>query len=242
MPTTTAVRTTQETPAATFTHGVRDGNTYTLRRYTTLPSLLHVLHNEQITLLSPASWDDRNDVFFMNQYGDRKGAKSVLALCFSMALETYHHWRVFTHGSEGVCIEFERQTLLARLNKEEGLRASDVEYKRIEALEAERPLVDALPFLKRLPYEDEQEFRLVYLSRSEVVEAKSFHIDLKSIRRITLSPWMPRALVTPVITTIRSIAGCPRMKVSQTRLLENERWKRTALQEAKPEGRRNANP
>ena len=211
-------------------HDASGGNTSILRRYTTLPSLLHLLHNQQITLLSPESWDDRNDAFFLDQYRKRMEAESVLALCFSMARETYHHWRVFTHGSEGVCIEFERKRLLAGIQTVDGLRGGNVEYKRIDALKSEKPPVDSLPFLKRLPYEDEKEFRLLYLERSRKVEAKSFSIDLKSIRRVTLSPWMPKALVAPLKTTICCIPGCSKLKVGTTGIRENEEWKKAAIQ------------
>ena len=156
-------------------------------------------------------------------------AQSVLALCFSMASETYRHWRVFTHGSEGVCIEFERQTRLAKLSRIDGLRSGPAEYERIDILETKPPSVDDPPFLKRLPYEAEQEFRLVYLVRSRTVEAKLFPIDLIAIRRITLNPRMPKSLVASVKTTIQSIVGCSKIQVIQTTLLENERWKNTAI-------------
>lgn len=229
MPNTIATSKILNTSTTKATYPSPGNNASVLRRYTTLPSLLHILHEKKITLLNPSSWDDRNDAFFMTKYRERKKAKSVLALCFSMASETYHHWRVFTHGSEGVCIEFDRQLLLTGLEREKELRTGHVEYKRIDDLEAEQPRVDALPFLKRLPYADEREFRLVHLSRSHVVEAESLKIDLKSIRRITLSPWMPTALVSPLKTTLHSIDGCSKLKVTQTTLLENERWKKSAI-------------
>jgi hypothetical protein len=80
----------------------------TLRRYTNLAATIHILKSRHISLLSPAFWDDRNDAFFMRRYKERKSAKSVLALCFAEASETYHHWRVFSHGSDGTCIEFDK--------------------------------------------------------------------------------------------------------------------------------------
>jgi hypothetical protein len=198
-----------------------------LRRYTSVPALLHLLQNKKITLLSPASWDDRNDAFFMNQYKEQAELKSVLALCFASATETYHHWRVFTHGSDGVCITFQRDGLLASMPK--GARARKVRYKLIKELGAFRPSVSELPFLKRRPYKDEKEFRIVYDDKKEVVEAKGFDIDLACIERVTLSPWMPKSLADAVKSTIRSIPGCARMKVYRTSLLENEKWKSSAL-------------
>jgi hypothetical protein len=199
-----------------------------LRRYTSLPSLLHLLRSQKITLLSPASWDDRNDAFFMSQYKKRKKLASVLALCFSEAGETYHHWRVFTHGSDGVCIVFEREELLAEFDGIENICQGSVRYKLIQQLKSFRPPVDQLPFRKRHPYKDEKEFRLVYDGNTET-EAKGFDIHLSCINKIVLNPWMPKPLADAVKSTIRSIDGCKSMEVYQTTLLENEQWKRSAM-------------
>lgn len=124
-----------------------------LRRYMSLPAVLHLLHKQRITLVSPASWDDRNDRFFMSHYKKYQRAKSVLALCFSEANETYHHWRVFTHGSDGVCIAFNRDELLAAFGEIGNMRKRAVKYKRITELKNFHPSVAQLPFLKRRPYQ-----------------------------------------------------------------------------------------
>ncbi len=200
-----------------------------LRRYTSLPALLHLLRNQQITLLSPTSWDDRNDAFYMNQYKKRRKLKSVLALCFSEANETYHHWRVFTHGSEGVCITFKRDELLAAFDAIKNIHKRAVKYKLISELKGFHPSVAQLPFLKRQPYKDEKEFRLVYDDSSEEIEMKGFHIELTCINRITLNPWMSKPLADAVKSTVRSVDGCKSIEVYQTTLLDNERWKRLAM-------------
>lgn len=200
-----------------------------LRRYTSLPAALHLLRNRQITMLSPESWDDRNDAFFMRQYKERKKFESVLALCFTRVSETYHHWRVFTHGSDGVQIEFERDLLLAAFAKIKGIRKGTVKYRRINVATSSGPSVDELPFWKRLPYKDEKEFRIIYNSSTEAIEAKGFDLSLNCIRSITLSPWLHESLVEAVRATIHSIDGCQNITVIQTSLLESGRWKDAAL-------------
>ena len=92
-----------------------------LRRYTNLPALLHLLRTRKLTLLSPEKWEDRNDAYYMSQYRERSDATTVLALCFSEAAEKYHLWRAFTHGTDGVCVEFERNSLLASFDGVEGI-------------------------------------------------------------------------------------------------------------------------
>jgi hypothetical protein len=42
---------------------------------------------------------------------------TVFALCFREGDETHHRWRVFVHGSSGVCIRFDRASLLKGLTK-----------------------------------------------------------------------------------------------------------------------------
>jgi hypothetical protein len=195
-----------------------------LNRYTSFPALLAMLQSQQITLLSPALWEDRNDAFYMGQYKSRKQLKTLLALCFSQAEETYHHWRVFTHGADGVCITFRRAPLLKALT---GLRASAVTYRKIADLP--RAKLAQLPFLKRAPYEDEREFRIVFEDRVQEVETKSFAMPLGCISRVTLNPWLAPPLAGALKTAIKQIPGCTGLKVYQTTLLENERWKKAAM-------------
>ncbi|HNC85208.1 MAG TPA: hypothetical protein PK999_19310, partial [Nitrospira sp.] len=63
-----------------------------LRRYTDIPALTYLLTKQKITLLDPKSWDDSNDSHYLSLYKQRNKLKSLLALCFTQADETYHHW------------------------------------------------------------------------------------------------------------------------------------------------------
>jgi hypothetical protein len=199
-----------------------------LRRYTSLPGLMHVLQESQITLLSPSTWDDKNDAHFMNEYKRRKKLKTVLAACFTQADETYHHWKVFTHASEGVCIIFDGVKLLNSLKEYPNLISSKMTYSLIADAERKRPSADHLPFLKRKPYGDEKEFRLVYYNKTVAIESMSFDISLNCIKRINLSPWMPKSLVQAVKSTLLNIPGCADLEIYRTTLLESERWKQVA--------------
>jgi hypothetical protein len=49
-----------------------------LNRYTTLPSLLDILHKKHITLLSPDTWEDRNDAYYLERYQLESKFRSVL--------------------------------------------------------------------------------------------------------------------------------------------------------------------
>src|SRR5688572_10503385 len=189
-----------------------------LNRYTSFPALLAMLQNREITLLSPSFWEDRNDAFYMSQYKSRKQLGTLVALCFSQAEETYHHWRVFTHGADGVCITFRRAPLLKALAC---LRSGPVTYRKIADLPRLRPKLEQLPFLKRQPYEDEREFRLVYEDKRQEVETKAFAIPLACISRVTLNPWLEPPLAAAMKTAIKQITDCNSLKVYRTTLLEN---------------------
>jgi hypothetical protein len=155
-------------------------------------------------------------------------ARSVLALCFAEASETYHHWRVFSPGGDGVCIEFDKQRILDAISNIPSVRASAVTYKQIEEVRSV-PIVDNdLPFLKRFPYRDEQEFRLLYVSPDKQIEFHQIPVSLASISRITLSPWMPEALAKAVKDSLKQIRGCKTIKIYRSTLVENERWKKAA--------------
>jgi len=164
----------------------------------------------------------------MQQYKKKKEAKTVLALCFAETHETYHHWRVFSHGPDGVCIEFDKNALIKAFNNDECVKARSVTYKEIKTLSAARPEIDSLPFVKRFPYSDEKEFRIVYTDTEKEDEFKRYDFSLSSIRRINLSPWMPFSLSDSVKKTIKLIEHCDSLSISRSTLIENEQWKKVA--------------
>ena len=81
------------------------------RRYTELPFLIDYLMTKELVLLDPRSWDDRNDSYYIEQYAARKSLQGFAALCLTESPETYHHWKIFSSGSSGVCIEFFKDSL-----------------------------------------------------------------------------------------------------------------------------------
>lgn len=199
-----------------------------LRRYTNLPSTLHILQEKCLTLLSPNSWDDKNDAFFISTFKKRIKAKSVLALCFSQTRQTYHHWRVFSGESDGVCLEFDQAKLLKAIKKDDRFTGDSVKYRKIRNRRMKTLTKDELPFVKRYPYKDEKEFRILFIDEDEACDTKRIDIPLNCINRITLSPWMPRDLVEVVKQTIKSISGCQKLEVYRSTIIETETWKRYA--------------
>jgi hypothetical protein len=196
-----------------------------LRRYTELPALVNALRNRQITLLDPQTWDDRNDSYYLSLYKQRKTLKTVLALCFTTCPETYHHWRVFANGTSGVCIRFDRPTLLRALRVQGGIRTGKVKYLTLKEIRNRRLTVKELPFLKRAAFEPEEEYRVIFESAAKAYPALNIRMPLSAIRRITLSPWLHPALSPDVKKIIKSIPGCSGLEVVRSTLIGNTEWK-----------------
>jgi hypothetical protein len=196
-----------------------------LRRYTNLPALIYLLNERKITLLDPESWDDQNDSYFLTLYREKQSLKSVLALCFTETSETYHHWRVFADGGSGICIRFRRDQLLTAVRKQAGIRTGRVRYLTLGEIRKKKLKNDELPFLKRYPYEDEREFRVIYESKASKVPLLDIPIPLSCIDRVTLSPWMPSVMTRHLRNTIHAIDGCKNLKVVRSTLVSNEEWK-----------------
>ncbi len=196
------------------------------RRYTNLAATIHMLRTRSVTLLNPATWDDKNDAYFMAEYKRHTAAETVLALCFAEREETYHHWRVFSHGSDGVCLEFEKDELLSTFENDQQIRQGYVEYKTIkEVSDLKSVELEKLPFLKRYPYGDESEYRVIYVDKDEASEFQDYDLQIGWIRRVTLSPWLSKALAKSVKETLKSIDGCSRLSVARSSLVDNDSWK-----------------
>lgn len=201
-----------------------------LRRYSDLPSLLHLLLRKKLTLLSPKLWDDKNDSHYIEAYKQGKRLESALVLCFTEASETYHHWRVFSNGSSGICVEFDKSKLLLVLEglapiEQRKVTAKRVQYKKIKELRESPPELTEFPFLKRYPFRDEKEFRIIFEDKKNALETKELDIELSSIRRLILNPWMPKSLFGTLKELIRRIDGCEKLVITRTTLVDNEEWK-----------------
>lgn len=198
-----------------------------LRRYTNISALLHILRTKQITLLDPNSWDDSNDSYGLSVFKEKKKLKTVLGLCFTETVETYHHWHVFANDVSGVCITFNKEKLLNHIDKSKGFDYGPVEYKLLRELRETNPRIDDLPFIKRSGYADECEFRIIFKSATRELHSKNVRISIDCIEKVTLSPWVPKALVQSLRETISSIPDCERLNkyVFRSTLTGNSEWK-----------------
>ncbi|MDE9494885.1 DUF2971 domain-containing protein [Xenorhabdus bovienii] len=184
-----------------------------------------MLTKKQLTLLDPATWDDRNDSYYLNLYTKKKNLERTLALCLSEKNETYHHWRVFTSKENGVCIVFDRKKLEAHLDMQKNIIHGSVKYMLLSKMKKGGMTVDDMPFLKRHAFADESEYRIIYPSCTDV-GFKHIYMPLTTIRRISINPWAPVAFFNVIKATIRNISGCEEIKVKKSSLIDNKEWRR----------------
>ena len=196
-----------------------------LRRYTSLPFLLDLLHNRRLALLDPATWEDRNDAFYLEKYKEKKNLKTVLAVCFAEAKETYQHWKIYSGNSSGVCIEFDKDRLREKSLLKDGFRCESIHY---QPFREELKSVQELAFTKRVAFEKEEEFRIVFESEDEEFKIKYLPIAPDDIIQIVINPWINRPVFDSIKSTIRKIDGFENVRIRKSSILENDKWKAKA--------------
>jgi hypothetical protein len=201
-----------------------------LSRYTSLPILLDILSKKALPFSHPELWDDKNDSFYLEEYRKKEKIKTLLALCFTLKTETYHHWKVFADGISGVCIKFKKEEFLNNIDSRLDVKFHDVEYPPIQNLKSNGIDPEKLPFLKRQPFKDEMEFRIIYKNKSKIIEDKSINIKINCIDKITLNPWISDNISGTVKSVIKSIDGCSHLKVYNSRLINSKVWKSIATE------------
>lgn len=197
-----------------------------LRRYTDIPSLIGMLTHGELTLLEPASWDDKNDSYFLEQYKAKRKLASVLALCFTRSDETYHHWRVFSSGTAGVCVWFKFDEVKAAVKAIPGLLIKPITYLTIDEIRGKTLPVHRLPFVKRYPFKPENEIRILWESVKDKRSSLQVPFNSSAIARITLSPWLHPSLADSVKTLLKTLPECRGYKIVQSTLVGNDEWKR----------------
>lgn len=203
------------------------------RRYTELSSLLDMLQRQAITLLPPSNWDDKNDQLMMTTYAKSMKLKTLLALCLTSRGETYHHWKVFTDKSNGVCIHF-KQDGFKKAMRSANVKVGKMQYLKLDELNPVIHRLQELPFLKRFGFGDEGEYRAVYQNKDAEPELKRVNIDLDIIEKITLNPWMPTAIFETVRPIIKKLQQGANFDVAHSSLIDNRRWREFAEHYEKP--------
>ncbi len=207
-----------------------------LCRYTRFSYLIDILRKKEIVMLNYLQWEDKNDTHFLELYKKWIGAENIFALCFAQykspnkGAEKYHHWKTFASGTDGVCILFQKEELIKQFKSQlgESLLCSQMKYRNVNTFEKSARLRkfrrQDLPFIKRIAFSDEREYRFVY-SCNGVHPVVTIPIRLESIARINFNPWIPMQEYQTKREEIRKIEGCYKIDMKRSTCLEYERWK-----------------
>ncbi len=205
--------------------------TVKLRRYTDLSSLIDILVKNQIAVLSYQSWVDANDRKSMSVYQNTLHFGFVGALCLTEAVETFHHWQVFAKGSSGVCIVFDKDKFAnmflghGAFSISDHLMAKSVEYIPISKIaEIDADDIHRLPFLKRIGFRDEREYRVIGFQPDGGISAMYVPLDPSSIIEVVFSPFVHPSLVISCKAALRSIVGWNNLEIKHSRLIDSQEW------------------
>lgn len=199
-----------------------------VKRYTSVSAVRELLKTGKIYFVNPVRWSDRNDCYFMNLYKTGRKIRALYALCYSVMPETYHHWKVFTKPKKGVCIEFKRAELESVLRKKFG---KDIRFRRVSYVK----LPDArklgpsnlrdLPFIKRVGYLNEGEYRMIVERTSIQRDFLKVSVGLDVINRIVLDPWLSEKAAKKINAELKLISGSG-VRFSHTKLIDSVTWKK----------------
>jgi hypothetical protein len=194
-----------------------------LKHFTTIPALIGILESGALRLSASTDlWEDKNDLAAVNAYKRKTGAGQVRVLCFASGDEQIHHWFHYAGKDSGCCIHFKTDALLALLRKENTFLKDSIDYKSAGDLSAawlkDQP-VEKIPFIKRRPWELEQEYRVIWKGSAEQ-QAPSIPIT-GLIDYITLAPGLAGRKGDGLRQMLESKYT---ITVKQSRLLEDKEW------------------
>lgn len=194
-----------------------------LNRFTTLPVLLDMLKRKKLVLLDPASWEDKNDSEILLEYKKRNNIQTLHALCLSHGDETIHHWKTYSNGISGCCIEFDAKKIIQLLETRNGIRFDAVEYKKIKDLNDDSIDIKRIPFTKRWPYRCEEEFRIIWEGKSDT-PCYEIDFDLQMINKVTISQHMPDQVYSTIREYLKSAFKNPDKIINRSTIYHNSIW------------------
>jgi hypothetical protein len=193
-----------------------------LKRYTNIDSVIKIIESGRILLTSPKKWKDKNDLASVEAYMRLKGDKVIGVLCLADGLEMVHHWFTYAKGKKGCCIHFNTRKFLLKIKKENLLRGW-MDYKAIKDLkssELKKMPLKKIPFIKRRPYECEEEYRIIWTGQN--IEEQPVINILDCIKDITLSPDCDPQNET-LLKNVMKKRGI-NIQIKHSKILEEKNW------------------
>lgn len=196
-----------------------------LNRFTSVPFVFDLVNRKVLTLVNPELWEDYNDRATMQVYKEKVGAKSIYALCLTHRHETIHHWNAFANGPSGCKIEFRYNQLIAELEQNKGVLHGETKYMKVNELTQNTNFpIAQLPFVKRLPFKPENEYRILVVSDLDQTSVLDIPIQLDCIRSITFSNKLPKPTYESLKRTLLLVEPGLKGKILRSTLYKNSQW------------------
>ena len=195
-----------------------------LKKYTKLEYLHATLQQRQLYLGYPKEWDDKNDSECIRLYSATSDGFEIRATCLTEAADRFHFWHVFGEREKGVCLWFDKNSLLNDIKNDASLVANEVQYPTCRKLSQIEPHL--IPFIKREQYQDEREFRVLRVKAAHNTAADKFSFSARSLRRVYLNPWLSSKTVEQEKSKIAGMLknGLKHVEVLQNRSLRHDDW------------------
>jgi Protein of unknown function (DUF2971) len=159
-----------------------------LKKYTKMSFLHPIILGEELHLADPATWEDKNDIAVLKLYAERRNFQSVRVTCLNQGTDKYHFWSIYGDKERGICLWFDRKSLLKDIKNDSSLISGSISY-RAES-ETSAILVDQVAFQKRKQYEHEREFRIIRRFEMNEPITNGLKFSPLTLRKIFLNPWL----------------------------------------------------
>ena len=198
---------------------LQESETMILNRFTTIEKMLEIVQTETLLMSNPAYWEDKNDSSILEIYKNKRGLKSLFAVCFTKGAETIYHWGAFAIKSEACCIEIAGDELINDY-RTNGFSAREVSYVQINEMKEKVKSIDQLPFVKRYPYRNEEEFRIIFESKKKHTRP-TLAVPRAYIKKITINQHLPKEIFDLLNEKIERAWNIP---VNRSTVIKNNRW------------------
>ena len=216
----------------------RNKKTEWLKKYTSIEHLEDILTKNRLHLANPESWEDKNDIELIKHYRSKMGIKDIRILCMNESADRYHFWKIYGQERQGVCLWFEKLEFTNNLKK---IEYPKTKYRCVSYYDPKNPQkieTDDLPFLKRVQYEDEQEFRIISQYDQPLEDEPEFiPFDRYSLKKIYINDWVKGAELDSITTMVKNltvdythITDC---KIQQNKTLGFDTWITAVLKATK---------
>jgi hypothetical protein len=191
-----------------------------LNRFTTIERMLEIIQSETLPMSDPIYWEDKNDSNILEIYKNKRGLKSLFATCFTKGTETIYHWGAFAIKSEACCIQIAGDELIATYSVKSGFTAQEVSYVRLNEMKRIVTSQDQLPFVKRYPYRNEEEFRIIFESKKSH-NRPALILPRSLINKITINQHLSKEIYNLLNEKIERDWN---ITVNRSTVIKNDQW------------------